>query len=124
MAYVLGARSLQKLDGVNPSLVRVVKRAIEITEQDFTVIEGLRSVERQRQLVRDGFSRTMNSKHLTGRAVDIVPYPIQSNWNNYTNIQWAKIKTAMFAAAKELGVSIVWGGDWKSFVDKPHYELR
>jgi peptidoglycan L-alanyl-D-glutamate endopeptidase CwlK len=123
MAYKLGTRSEENLRGVHEALQRIVRRAIQITKQDFTVIEGLRTRERQAQLVKDGFSRTMNSKHLTGRAVDIVPFPVSANWNNYKAQQWKDIADAMKAAAKEQGVRLVWGGDWRSFVDKPHYEI-
>ena len=73
MAYKLSQRSLQNLSGVHPDLVAVVKRAIEITEQDFSVIEGIRSIDRQRELVKSGASQPMNSRHLTGHAVDIAP---------------------------------------------------
>lgn len=72
--FSLGARSLLRLQGVHPSLVRVVKRAIRITPVDFTVLEGVRSRERQAELVRIGASKTMNSRHLTGHAVDLAPW--------------------------------------------------
>lgn len=71
--FVLGERSLKNLWGVHPDLVAVVKRAIQITRTDFAVIEGVRTKERQKELVRKGASKTMNSRHLTGHAVDIVP---------------------------------------------------
>ena len=74
MTYKLGTRSLQSLSGVHPDLVAVVKRAIQITPQDFTVIEGVRNIERQKQLVAKGASKTMNSRHITGHAVDMVPW--------------------------------------------------
>ena len=70
MGYELGQRSLQNLSGVNPDLQDVIQRAIEITEKDFTVIEGVRNIDRQRELVKTGKSTTMNSRHLTGHAVD------------------------------------------------------
>lgn len=119
--YKLGSKSLSKLEGVHPDLVRVVKRAIELTKQDFTVIEGMRSYDRQRLLVRQGASQTLNSRHLTGHAVDIAP------WVNGT-ISWeAKdfepLGAAMLAAAKELGVEITWGKTFKKLVDCPHFEL-
>tara|TARA_B110000093_G_scaffold9650_1_gene9187 strand:- start:4791 stop:5111 length:321 start_codon:yes stop_codon:yes gene_type:complete len=100
-------------------MVAVVKRAIEISEVDFTVIEGLRSVERQRELLNDGKSTTMNSRHITGHAVDMVPYPV--DWNDLARFEL--MAHAMETAAKELSISIVWGGDWKSFYDAPHFEL-
>lgn len=122
MSYVLGSRSLNNLKGVNTELVEVVKRAIEITKQDFTVIEGLRSMSRQRQLKAEGFSETLNSRHLTGHAVDIVPYPIPNDWSEYKDKQWKQIADAMLKAAKEKGVDLQWGyKEWGW--DKPHYQL-
>tara|TARA_R110000822_G_scaffold213715_1_gene348905 strand:+ start:1012 stop:1335 length:324 start_codon:yes stop_codon:yes gene_type:complete len=101
-------------------MVAVVKRAIEITEQDFTVIEGIRNVNRQRALLKAGKSTTMNSRHITGHAVDMVPWPV--DWNDLKRFE--VVSEAMKAAAEELEVSIVWGGDWKSFYDGPHFELN
>ena len=118
MAYSLSFRSRQRLSGVHPDLVAVVKRAIEITEQDFSVLEGIRGIERQRQLVKEGKSTTMNSRHLTGHAVDLVPYPVSWDWEYFY-----PIADAMKAAAKELDVDLEWGGDWKSFPDGPHFQL-
>lgn len=120
MTYKLGSRSLQNLSGVHPDLVAVVKRAIQITEQDFTVIEGVRNINRQRELVRKGASKTMNSRHLTGHAVDMVPWPI--DWNDLERFE--VVSEAMKKAAEELDIPIVWGGDWKSFYDGPHFELN
>ena len=107
MGYQLGQRSLQNLSGVHPDLVSVVKRAIEITEQDFSVIEGVRNIDRQRQLVKSGASTTMNSRHLTGHAVDIAPYPLSWDWEYFY-----PIADAMKQAAEELEVDIQWGGAW------------
>lgn len=114
--FVLGKRSLDNLKNVNDDLVRVVKRAIEITEIDFTVIEGYRTKERQRELVRKGASRTMNSRHLTGHAVDIVPIvdgKISWNFNYYY-----PLAKAMAQAATELGVTVRWGGAWTNIRNK------
>ena len=119
MSYKLGTRSLQSLSGVHPDMVAVVKRAIEITGVDFTVIEGLRTVERQRKLLNDGKSTTMNSRHITGHAVDMVPWPV--DWNDLERFE--VMSEAMKTAAEELEIPIVWGGDWKSFYDAPHFEL-
>ncbi|MDB4296083.1 M15 family metallopeptidase [bacterium] len=117
--YTLGTRSLQNLSGVHPDLVAVVKRAITITEQDFTVIEGVRNINRQRELVKKGASTTMNSRHLTGHAVDMVPWPV--DWNDLERFE--VVSVAMKTAAEELDIPIKWGGDWKSFYDAPHFEL-
>ena len=114
--FKLGTRSYQSLSGVHPDLVAVVERAIEITEVDFTVIEGLRSRERQKQLVAEGKSKTMNSRHLTGHAVDIVPWPV--SWEREDFIP---IVEAMKQAAKELDIPVVHGHDWGW--DSPHHEL-
>ena len=119
MSYKLGTRSLQNLSGVHPDLVAVVKRAIQITEQDFTVIEGIRNIDRQRQLYRTGASKTLNSRHLTGHAVDMVPWPV--DWNDLERFE--VMSEAMKQAAEELDIPIVWGGDWKSFYDAPPFEL-
>ena len=118
MSYTLGTRSSQRLSGVHPDLVAVVKRAIQITEQDFSVLEGIRNINRQRELFKAGKSTTMNSRHLTGHAVDLAPWPTSWEWEGFY-----PIAEAMKQAAEELEVDIVWGGDWKSFPDGPHFEL-
>ena len=118
MTYALGTRSRQRLSGVHPDLVAVVKRAIQITEQDFSVLEGIRNINRQRELFKAGKSTTMNSRHLTGHAVDLAPWPISWEWEGFY-----PIAEAMKQAAEELDVAIVWGGDWKRFPDGPHFEL-
>jgi len=118
MAYRFSQRSMQNLSGVHPDLVAVAKRAIEITEQDFSVLEGVRNIERQRQLVAQGKSQTMNSRHLTGHAIDVAPYPLTWDWEYFY-----PIADAMKQAAEELGVDLEWGGDWVSFKDGPHWEL-
>lgn len=121
MAFKLSARSLSRLEGVHPDLVKVVKRAIEITSVDFMVTEGLRTRERQRQLLNAGASRTMNSRHITGHAVDVaavVEGEVRWDWPLYPIIA-----RAFRQAATELGVKIVWGGDWPRLRDGPHFEL-
>ena len=119
--YRLGLRSKTRLSGVHPDLQKVVKRAIEITDVDFTVLEGIRSKRRQRQLFNSGASKTMNSRHLTGHAIDLgawVGGKVSWDWPLYY-----RIADAMKQASKELGVDIEWGGDWVSFKDGPHYQL-
>jgi len=116
--YSLSFRSRQRLSGVHPDLVAVVKRAIEITKQDFSVIEGIRSVERQRELLKSGASTTMNSRHITGHAVDLAPYPVSWDWEYFY-----PMADAMKQAADELDVDLEWGGDWKTFKDGPHFQL-
>lgn len=118
--YKLGTRSLERLEGVHTDLVAVVKLAIQKTEIDFTVLEGLRTKERQIQLVASGASRTMNSRHLTGHAVDLAPLPI--DWSNREAFR--VVANAMKAAGKELGVKIEWGGDFRTFSDMPHFQIE
>jgi peptidoglycan L-alanyl-D-glutamate endopeptidase CwlK len=120
--YTLGPRSKQRLKGVHPDLVKVVERAIEISTIDFTVLEGLRTPERQKALLEAGASQTLNSRHITGHAVDLgawVDNQVDWSWPLYH-----KIATAMKDAATQEGVSIVWGGGWRTFKDGPHFELN
>ena len=118
--FKLSQKSLDRLSGVHPDLVAVVKRAIEITEVDFAVLEGVRSLARQEQLFKAGGSTTMRSRHLTGHAVDLGAYVGQIRWD------WPlydKIALTMKAAAIELQIAIEWGGDWRTFKDGPHFQL-
>lgn len=121
MAFKLGSTSLARLKGVHPDLIKVVKRAIEITPIDFTVLEGLRTKERQKLLVARGASKTMNSYHITGHAVDIAPLvngQVTWDWKYYN-----ELAPVIKQAAKELGVDITWGGNWKTFKDGPHWQI-
>lgn len=119
--FQLSERSLSNLDGVHKDLVAVVKLAIEITKVDFGVTEGVRSLNRQRAMVAKGASQTMNSRHLTGHAVDLVAYlgnRVSWEWPYYEDIN-----NVMQRAADSLGVSITWGGEWESLRDGPHFQL-
>ena len=122
MTFKLSDKSLSRLQGVHPDLVKVVKRAIEITPVDFVVIEGLRTKARQAYLLDAGKSRTMNSYHLTGHAVDIAPIvdgKVSWDWKFFH-----PMAKAMKKAAKELNVELTWGGDWKTFPDGPHFQIE
>jgi hypothetical protein len=119
--FVLGARSLKNLVGVDQRLVDVVRRAIEITPIDFTVLEGLRTKERQAELVAAGKSQTLNSRHLTGDAVDLAPWvhgAVSWAWPDFN-----RLAPAIKAAANECRVAVQWGGNWPSFPDGPHWQL-
>ena len=119
--YTLGAKSKQRLKGVHSDLIKVVERAIEITTVDFTVLEGLRTPERQKKLKEAGASQTLNSRHITGHAVDLgafVDGQVDWSWPLYH-----EIAKAMKSAAAELSISIEWGGDWSRFKDGPHWQL-
>ena len=150
MAYTLSSRSLDKLEGVNEDLVKVVKRAIELTKIDFGVIYGMRTLEEQKKLFDAGKSQTMKSKHLTGDAVDLMAYVDgKASWelNLYDDLA-----DAMKWAATEEGVVVRWGAAWhiddisawdgtmedammayidlrrsqgrRPFIDGPHFELN
>lgn len=121
MPFALSSASRSKLNGVHPDLVRVVERAIAISEIDFKITEGRRTEARQRELLAAGATTTMRSRHLTGHAVDVaalVAGKVRWDWPLY-----GKIAVAMKQAAAECNVPIVWGGDWKTFKDGPHFEL-
>ena len=121
MSITLGSRSLSRLEGVHPDIVKMVRRAAEISDMDFAVLEGLRTLERQKQLVAKGASKTMKSRHLTGHAVDLavlIDGEVRWDWPLYHKL--AKI---VKQAAIDVGVSIEWGGDWRSFKDGPHWQL-
>ena len=101
---------MQSLSGVNPDMVAVVEKAIEITEEDFSVIEGIRSLDRQKQLLKDGKSTTLNSRHITGHAVDMVPYPV--DWEDRERFHY--MGGMLRGIGHQLGLKIRWGGDWDS----------
>ena len=121
MSIILGPRSLTRLEGVHPDLVRIVKTAASISDLDFTVLEGLRTGERQKQLFAQKATKTMNSRHLTGHAVDLAPMiggKISWDWPLYNRL--AKV---VKAAAAEEKIPLQWGGDWRQFKDGPHWKL-
>ncbi|MFA3778643.1 M15 family metallopeptidase [Yersinia sp. 1652 StPb PI] len=130
--YRFSTRSENNLKGVNANLVKVVRRALELSAVDFTVIEGVRTVARQEQLYAQGRTApgkivtwTMRSKHIDGNAVDLLPV---TGWDNLSYFK--AVSKAMFQAASELGVKITWGADWngngiqeKGETDSPHFEI-
>lgn len=143
MAFRLGAQSRARLKGVHPDLVRVVERAITLSSVDFSVLEGVRTPERQKALYAQGRTKpgpkvtwTLSSNHFVnartgyGHAVDLVPYPV--DWEGPVRFpKFDAIAKAMFAAAKAEGVEIRWGADWdrdgkpreRGETDSPHFEL-
>jgi peptidoglycan L-alanyl-D-glutamate endopeptidase CwlK len=123
----LTKKSLEILDKVHPDLKRVILRAVKdypdntVSGTSFIVTEGMRTKARQAQLFASGATKTMNSRHLTGHAVDLAVLlkgKVRWDWPLYENLSFL-IK----AAAASEKVFIAWGGDWKSFKDGPHYEL-
>ena len=150
MSFKLSQRSLDRLDGVDPDLIKVVKYAIGVTKVDFGVIEGVRTLEKQKELVAAGASKTMNSKHLKGLAVDLMAYVGgRGCWELKV---YDDIADAMKQGAIEYGVPIVWGASWhirniadwegtmeeamndyidtrrkegkRPFIDGPHFEIN
>lgn len=121
MTWALTQRDNQRLDGVHPDLVRVIRRAAAMSDLRFTVLEGRRTMERQRQLLAQRATRTLNSRHLTGHAVDIAPMigaKISWDWPLYH-----RLAPIVKRAAADLNVPIEWGGDWRTFKDGPHWQL-
>lgn len=122
MKFELSKRDLTRLQGVHPELVRWLKLAAAGGPPvGFVVLEGRRTVERQKELVAKGASTTMNSRHITGHAVDIAPLEdgkVSWRWPLYN-----KLAPFMKDLADEMDLPIEWGGDWKSFKDGPHWQL-
>lgn len=137
MSIILGQRSLSRLEGVHPDLIRVVKKAAALSDLDFAVLEGLRTPERQKQLMQQGATRTLNSRHITGHAVDLAPMlngKVSWDWPLYH-----RLAEYVRSASISENVPIRWGGTWKllsaingpitakvlsrSFPDGPHFEL-
>jgi peptidoglycan L-alanyl-D-glutamate endopeptidase CwlK len=126
MAIVLSEKSLTKLTGAHPDLQKVIKRAAALSSVDFTILEVTRTLARQKELVAKGASKTMKSRHLVGadgksRAIDIAPL-------DGGQVSWAwplyfKLAPIIKQAAKDVGVPIEWGGDWRTFKDGPHWQL-
>lgn len=126
--FVLSERSMRSLARVHPDLVRVVKRAAEISDVPFEVIEGARTVAQQRVNIRKGVSKTMNSRHIIAangyaHAVDIALRARTSEAMFSAPAIRAKIAPVMKRAARELGIPVEWGGDWKGGWDTPHWQL-
>lgn len=127
--FTLSERSKKALVGVHPDLVKVVEKAISDSPIDFTVVEGLRTLEKQKEYFERGASKTMKSYHLKqssgyGHAVDLYPFYDGKVQVNAPMSKFKEVSTAMKKASDELGVKITWGGDWKTFVDAPHYQLE
>ena len=122
MTRKFGSRSLKSMQGIHPDLRLVLDKALQDSPLDFVVIEGLRTKERQKQLVASGASKTLDSRHITGHAVDLLPIGVDGkpafDWPLYN-----QLGPAVKKAAEELSIELDWGGDWKSFKDGPHFEL-
>lgn len=120
-SFRFSQRSENNLQGVHPDLVRLVRRALMLSPVDFGITEGRRSLERQKQLLAQGSSQTMNSRHLTGHAVDVVAYVagnVSWDWPLY-----GQIAQAFKQASAELSIPVEWGGDWTTRKDGPHFQL-
>lgn len=122
MTYSFSPKSLERLSTVHPLLQKLFNEAIKSSPYDFSITEGIRSVDRQRYLVDTGKSTTMNSRHLSGKAVDIAVFKdgkVTWTWEYYQEVA-RHIKDV----AAVMSIPIVWGGDWESFKDGPHFELN
>jgi peptidoglycan L-alanyl-D-glutamate endopeptidase CwlK len=120
--FKLSQKSVDRLTGVHEDLVKIVNQAIKISPVDFAVLEGLRTLCRQRELYAAGATQTMNSRHLTGHAVDLVALVGgKACWHPRV---YDKIAGAMFEVAAKNNVPLIWGGNWLTFKDCPHFELN
>jgi peptidoglycan L-alanyl-D-glutamate endopeptidase CwlK len=122
MTFALGQRSKDRLTGVHPDLVKVIEEAIKESPLDFSITEGLRTKERQKALFDAGKSQTMNSRHITGKAVDIAV--IKDGEVTWDFKHYQTVADHIEKIAKDMKIDLVWGGDWQSFRDGPHYELH
>tara|TARA_R100001509_G_C4738285_1_gene172312 strand:- start:43 stop:423 length:381 start_codon:yes stop_codon:yes gene_type:complete len=121
-----GKRSKERLRGVDTKLVNVLNELIKI--MDVTIIEGLRSEQRQEKLLKEGLTKTKFSKHIEGKAVDLAPYPI--DWNDRDRFHY--MGGMIRGIAKQLNVPVRWGGDWdgdgetkdNQFDDLVHVEIK
>ena len=122
MTYAFGTKSAEKLSQVHPDLQKVFNEAIKDSPLDFSITEGLRTKERQKVLFDAGKSQTMNSRHLTGKAVDIAV--IRDGEITWNYIYYIPVLDHIKAVAKKLSIDIACGGDWQSFKDYAHVELH
>ncbi len=131
--FKLSSKSLARLEQVDIKLAAVIRRAIELTEVDFTVTQGRRTQEYQDELYARGRTKpgkivtwTRKSKHIEGKAVDLAPYVNgRIEWDDNGKLGlWPKIADAVKRAAKEQGVEVFWGGDWTKTIDRPHFEIK
>ena len=119
--YHLSNRSMKEIIGVHPILAFAATEAIRITKQDFMILDGVRTIEEQEKLVARGASKTMNSYHLWGLALDLVAYVDgKPNWEHKYS---KEIAIAMKHVIHVHNLPIDWGGDWRSFIDMPHWQL-
>ncbi|TXH10056.1 MAG: M15 family peptidase [Spirochaetes bacterium] len=121
MSFRFSKRSLSNLEGVHPDLVAVAKMALGLSPVDFVVIDGLRTIEEQKILVAKGKSRTLDSRHLTGHAIDVAAYV--NNGISWDFAPYEQIAAAFEIASGRLKVPLVCGINWASFVDAGHFEL-
>lgn len=127
MSFILSVRDRQRLVGVHPDLVRVVEHASGLCLITFMVVEGVRTLEKQREYFQAGKSKTMRSRHLTGHAVDLAPI-VDTDGDGDIELSWdlkdfLPVRDAMLRAAEDVAVQLEWGGNWKSFMDAPHWQL-
>jgi len=120
--FKLSKKSLAKLEEVHPHIQELVKSAIDLSTIDFGISEGMRTKERQQILYDTGKSQTMNSRHLTGHAVDV--YAWKDGAVSWEFEDYETINLAFSQATKLTNIPYVWGGSWKSFKDGPHFELK
>lgn len=118
--FQFSKNSLSALEGVHPDLIAVARLGLRYSRMDFSVVEGVRSLEQQKEYLADGVTTTLNSRHLTGHAVDLYPW---DGGTTHAADAYAELERAIKQASITLNIPVEWGGDWSEFVDRPHWEL-
>lgn len=124
--FKFSKRSVNNLVGVHPDLVRVAYRSLQLTDIDFVVIDGTRTAAEAAANLAKGTSQTKHSKHLLGRAIDLNPCKdgvIYSGDTPKNYLYFDQLSIWVLKAAKELGVPVEWGGNWRTWQDRYHYQL-
>ncbi|HAK2208007.1 TPA: M15 family metallopeptidase [Salmonella enterica] len=121
--FKFSQRSENNLSGVNADLQRLARVALSLSGVDFGITEGMRTSERQRELVAEGKSQTMKSRHITGHAVDVYAYPAGTPSGSWDWKYYEQIAKAFRLASQQTGIPVEWGGDWKTLKDGPHFQL-
>lgn len=120
--FKFSSRSKERLKGVDEKLVDVIETSLMESPYDFGITEGLRTIEKQKEYVKAGKSQTMKSYHLRGKAVDIVVY--KDGKVTWDLKYYKEVADVIKSVAKSKGVRVTWGGDWKTLVDGPHFQIE
>lgn len=119
--FIFGSASEKNLQGVHPDLVQLARAALSLSLVDFKITEGLRTKARQKELYDAGKSQTMNSRHITGHAIDVIALPTPAG--SWDMKYYRQIAEAFKQASEGLTIPVEWGGNWTTLRDGPHFQL-